>query len=285
MKRVLVLGDQSKGGVCRLLATLRPWLEERCVLVDVLLDREAPIDVEADLIVVLGGDGSILSAARRMASRQLPTLGINMGKLGFLAEVRLEHVEEAIEAALRGELEEERRLLVECSATQLGAAVHVLNDVVVQRGSERGMVTIGVRVGGAEVAQYVGDGLIVATPVGSTAYSLASGGPILAPNVEALVLTPLASHALPVRPLVVPADQEVELSLVAGAGRLILDGQCDYGIELGERVVVRPSQDRFRLLSRKPGDFFEILRKKFGWAGSPHYAQQPSAELSSKKPS
>ena len=272
-KRVLVLGDESKGELATVLPRVQKFLEERSALVDVILQRDAPIPVDVDLVVVLGGDGTILSAARRMGARQVPTLGINLGKLGFLAEVGVDRLEIALEAALLDQLSEKARLLVECTPPGREETVHVLNDVVVQRGDVRRMIEIAVRVGGSAVANYVGDGIIVTTPVGSTAYSMSAGGPVLAPNVEALVLTPLASHALPLRPLVVRADQVIELDVVGGAGRLVLDGQEDFSIRRGDRVTVRPSAHRFRLLTPGPDDFFEILRTKFGWSGSPHYTE------------
>lgn len=271
-KRVLVLGDESKGELATVLPRVQKFLEDRCALVDVLLQRSVPIPSDVDLVVVLGGDGTILSAARRMGKDQKPTLGINLGKLGFLAEVGVDQLEIALDAALRDALSENTRLLVECSPPGSRESVHVLNDVVLQRGDVRRMIEISIRIGGAAVANYVGDGIIVATPVGSTAYSMSAGGPVLAPNLDALVLTPLASHALPVRPLVVRADQAIELDVLGGGGRLVLDGQEDYAIRRGDRITVRPSAERFRLLTPGSAEFFEILRTKFGWSGSPHYS-------------
>ena len=276
-RRILVLGDESKGDLAEVLGRVRAVLEPAGARVDVLLQRDAPITAAAciDFVVVLGGDGTILSAARRMGREQRPTLGINLGKLGFLAEVGRDQLEAALAKAMRGELAREERMLLESGPPVLGGAVgssiHVLNDVVVQRGDSRRMIEVEVRVGGRLVTTYVGDGVIVATPVGSTAYSLSAGGPVLAPDVEALVLTPLASHALPLRPLVVRADQEVELHVSAGSGRLTFDGQVDFEVGQGQRVAIRRSQQRFCLMTPVPGDFFDILCLKFGWAGSPRY--------------
>lgn len=274
--RVLVLGDASKGELDSVLDRVRAVVAERAEILGVVRDREAPLDPDAELLVVLGGDGTILSAARRMASRQIPTIGINLGKLGFLAETSIDALEPVLEAAIAGELVEETRLLLEASIPGREGVVHVLNDVVVQRGDSRRMMEISVCVGGREVTTYVGDGVICATPVGSTAYSMSAGGPVLAPSVDALVLTPLASHALPVRPLVVPSRDGVRLSLVGGAGRLTLDGQEDFAIVTGQSVEVRASKHRFRLLKPATGDFFDILRAKFGWAGSPSYSESRS---------
>ncbi|MCB9918841.1 MAG: NAD(+)/NADH kinase [Planctomycetes bacterium] len=275
IRRVLVLGDESKGDVADVLPRVRTILEPRGALVDVLLRRDAPIEVEVDLLVVLGGDGSILSAARRMGTKQRPTLGINLGKLGFLAEVGQDQLESALTAAMEGELEEETRMLLECQPVEGMATIHVLNDVVIQRGDARRMVEVDVFVGGRFVTSYVGDGVILATPVGSTAYSLSAGGPVVAPDVEALVLTPLAAHALPLRPLVVRSDREIELQISGGTGKLTFDGQVDFEVEKGDRIRIRRSRERFRLLTPEPGDFFDILCQKFGWAGSPRYSDVP----------
>ncbi|MAE76149.1 MAG: NAD(+) kinase [Planctomycetes bacterium] len=275
--RVLVLGDETKGEVRRVIAAHKTWLEERCAVVATLLRRDDPIEVSADLCLCFGGDGTILSAARRMGSNQIPTLGINLGKLGFLAELTPEDLPDRAEAALRGELPEKKCLLLECSvSSDPETKVLVLNDAVVQRDRDSRLAAVTVSVGGRHVTNYVGDGLIVATPIGSTAYSLAAGGPIVAHDVEALVLTPLAPHALPVRPLVVPAEEEVVLQLEGepgeAVGSLVLDGQVSFPIRGGDQIRVRPSPVRFRLLTSRDEDFFRILRAKFGWAGSPRYS-------------
>ncbi len=275
--RVLLIGDEKKGEVARLVADLVPWLRQHAEVADVLLRRDEPITVEADYCVVLGGDGSILSAARRLRGRQIPTLGVNLGRLGFLARLTVDEDRTALQAvllrALRGEMREEPRMMLECASPEDGTTVLVLNDVVVQR-DEPSLIQVSVRVAGIDVTTYVGDGVILATPVGSTAYSLAAGGPIVAPQVDALVLTPLASHALPVRPLVIPAGGEVEF-VVGGerphSGRLILDGQVSFGLSGGQRVVARRSDIQFRSLRLESDDFFQVLRRKFGWQGFPRY--------------
>jgi NAD+ kinase len=221
----------------------------------------------------------MLSAARRMGPRQMPTLGVNLGKLGFLAEVTTDEVEQVVDLALRGKLVEEQRMLVECRSPEADAPALVLNDVVVQRNVDAPLIELTVRVGGEYVTTYVGDGVILATPVGSTAYSLGAGGPILAPDVDAVVLTPLAPHALPVRPLVVPGGASVEM-LVEGAagvaGTLVLDGRVACQVRPGDVVAVRRSPTRFRMLVRQADGFFRVLREKFGWAGSPRYGEAPA---------
>ncbi len=275
--RVQIVADEQKGEVRETLRSFLPWLEERAELAGVLLDRERGLEgIDADLVVVFGGDGTILSTARHMGEHQLPTLGINLGRLGFLAEFRVEAAQSAVELALAGRLREEHRLLIECHAPGQDSPVLLLNDAVCQRGMHRGLIELSVKVGNRSVTTYSGDGLIVATPVGSTAYSLSLGGPILAPELEALVLTPIAPHALPVRPLVVPSEKPVELTVEAPEGEpvgsLVCDGQVKWHVCGGDRILLRRAKSCFRLLTLEGNDFFSILRQKFDWAGSPQYA-------------
>ena len=276
LPRVLLLGDETKGQVRRVLDRYLPWLEERCQVVGIVLERHQAIpEVEADLCLVFGGDGSLLSAARRLGSKQIPALGINLGKLGFLAEVAPESFREAVTKAFAGQLREESRLLVEYLPTDGGPSVLLLNDAVVARREVNNMIDISVRVGGDYVTSYAGDGLIMSTPVGSTAYSLAAGGPILTPHLDALVLTALAPHALPVRPLVISSDKEVEMTLEGEPDQVVatltIDGQVHFPIHGGVPLKFRKSEHHFRLLTLQGEDFFRILRRKFGWAGAPRY--------------
>ncbi len=275
--RVLLLGDESKGEVREVLRDVLPYLEERCEVLGTILDRneELPHD-GAELLFVFGGDGTILSAARRMGERQIPTLGINLGRLGFLAEVKLDAVHEALDLALAGKLTEDSRLLLRCEAPRASTASTLfLNDIVCQRNHDRNLIEIGLDVGRSFVTNYSGDGVIYSTPVGSTAYSLAAGGPILSPTVEACLVTALASHALPVRSLVVHSNQEVRLRMLGDdrepVGHLAIDGQIHVPLLGGDEVRVMPAKQRFRLLHLPGTDFFSILRRKFGWAGAPNY--------------
>jgi len=216
-----------------------------------------------------------------MGRRQVPTLGVNLGRLGFLAEVAYAKGEgvavlkHAIESAFAGRLPERSRLMVECRNDSDHEPVLVLNDAVVQRSREHGLIGVSAKVGGEYVTTYFGDGLIMSTAVGSTAYSLAAGGPILSPDLDALVLTPLAPHALPVRPLVVQASKGIEMQIEGKPGTEIgsvsLDGQVHWPVVASDVLYFEVSPVRFRLLSLEGSNFFKILRRKFGWAGSPRY--------------
>ena len=193
-KRILLVGDERKGGSKALIQHHATWLTGRGCVVEIVMDRESSLeDRDADCVVVWGGDGSLLAAARRMGQNQRPTLGINRGRLGFLTSFEYEHTQQALDMLLAGELHEEPRLMFWCSVQGLDGTttepVLGLNDVVVSRAAVGGMILLRAFRGNAELAAYRGDGLITATALGSTAYSMAAGGPVLAPDLDALVLT------------------------------------------------------------------------------------------------
>lgn len=242
------------------------------------MDRDTSLeDRKAELVVVFGGDGSMLAAARRMGTNQVPTLGINFGRLGFLTAFGADRAFDGVEAALLGKLVEEPRLMLECSVSRADGApatsVLCLNDGVLSRRAAAGMVTIRAFRTDRELAVYTGDGVIVATPVGSTAYSLSAGGPVLSPRLDAIVITPLAPHTLTLRPLVIPVGSGLFLEVLDAGGSdtcaFNVDGQIDVSVRVGDRVSVRPAPMSFRHMTRGPASFFEVLREKFGWSEEP----------------
>jgi len=273
--KVFVLGDRRKGAVRSLLADLLPWMKARCEVVGVALDpRRIPHEgVKADLLLVLGGDGSILAAARRMGRRQVPTLGVNLGRLGFLAAVTPEGVREALEAIFAKEHRVEERALLRAEVRSgregKGREFLALNDVVVERARSAGMITVGVRAGSQEVTEFRGDGIAVSTPTGATGYGLAAGGPILDPQLGAFVVTPICPHTLTNRPLVVPDANAVDLRVTEAPASAIFaaDGQERVRLVEGSRVRVRRAGPRFRLVT-VGGDFYERLRSILGWRGT-----------------
>ncbi len=273
--RILLVGDERKGGTKSIVQHHAAWLTGRGCEVEVVTDRDASLaDKRADYVVVFGGDGSLLAAARRMGDNQMPTLGINRGRLGFLTAFENEQTQQALTMLLAGQLREEQRLMFWCSMVGLDGAesetVLGLNDVVVSRAAVGGMILLRAFRGTTELATYRGDGLIAATAAGSTAYSMAAGGPVLSPDLDALVLTPLASHTLSARPLVLPVGQGVEIEVVETGTKKYaycqIDGQVQMQVPVGGRIVLRPAPIRFRHLGPGPGHFFEVLRAKFGFA-------------------
>ena len=274
-RRLLLVGDARKGGSEEIVQGHATWLRKRGVTVDVAVDRDEPLhDHEAEAVVVWGGDGSLISTARRMGNHQRPTLGINRGRLGFLTAFEDEQSQEALERLLAGQLVEESRLMFQCTVRSDDAeTVEVigLNDVVTSRAGAGTMIIVRVRRGDAELGTYRGDGVIAATAIGSTAYSMAAGGPVVAPGLDALVLTPLASHSLSARPLVLPFGSGIEIEVVEvgdmAHAYCIVDGQVQTRVTIGTRIQVRPAPVRFRHLVQGPTQFFQVLVAKFGFAG------------------
>jgi len=221
--------------------------------------------------VVLGGDGTLLSVARSAAPADTPVLGVNYGKLGFLTSTPRDELYTSLADVLAGECDASRRMMlrarVEGPERETGESWDVLNDAVVNKTSLARIVNLEVKVDGNFVSSYRADGLIVSTPTGSTAYSLAVGGPIVMPQMDAVVLSPISPHTLTNRPLVLPGDpritvtpKDVDTDVV-----LTLDGQEGVELEPGERVVVEASPHRFTLLQTGPRDHFEVLRTKLNW--------------------
>lgn len=280
MVKVLVLGDKKKGGTKAVVDEFAVWLQQqpRVDEVQVILDRETGLEnIGADLVLVFGGDGSILSAARRMGNTQLPTVGINLGRLGFLTAGGRQHARQVVQMALSGKLTEEPRIMLDCRVLRADGseteAVYALNDGVLHRRATTGSITITACRQDDELATYLGDGLIVSTPTGSTAYSLAAGGPVLAPTMEAVVLTPLASHSLALRPLVLPLKEGLDL-LVQDTGEdrhcdFTVDGQVVMDVTRGDRICLRPAPVSFRHLIQSERSFYKVFREKFGWADVP----------------
>ena len=224
---------------------------------------------QSDLLVVLGGDGTLIHAAGLCAGREVPILGVNMGTLGFLTEIPRDRVIPMLEKALAGELLASRRLMLHAQVHR-GANIalegSVLNDVVISKNALSRLARMEVRIDAREAAVYEADGLIVATPTGSTAYSLSAGGPIVYPTLEAILLTPICPHALTQRPVVLPADQPVRVRLGSpGEMFVTLDGAKGCPLDLGDEVVIRRAAHRTILLRNPELDPFAILRQKLRW--------------------
>ena len=223
-----------------------------------------------DLIIVLGGDGTLLSAARLVGGLGVPILGVNLGGLGFLTATPEEDLAGAMDALFQGRyIVEERMMLatqIHRQGTQMGESL-ALNDVVVMKGTMGRIINLEVQVDGQFVTSYRGDGLIVSTPTGSTAYSLAAMGPIVFPTLEALLLTPICPHTLTNRPIVLPAAGRIEIHLHADAQAvmLMIDGQVGYPLEGKDIVEVRCAEARIKLVRFAQPDYFQVLRTKLKW--------------------
>ena len=225
-----------------------------------------------DLLVALGGDGTMISTARLVTGRGTAVLGINLGTLGYLTEFALEEAIPALECVVRGEYETVQRMMLDWRVLRDGdqlAAGAALNDVVVNKSALARIIDIDCWVGSDYVTGYRADGLIIATPTGSTAYNLAAGGPIIAPGAEAIAICPICPHTLTNRPLVLPFDVEIRLQMNTREQEVMLtaDGQIGLPLMAGDRVEIRKSAKTFNTVSAKGRDYFEILRSKLRWSG------------------
>jgi len=265
------------------LGELRVWLEARGVRVLYSKETAELLGVDgvprseiprvADLVIALGGDGTLLSMAGRIAEsgRDVPIVGVNFGSLGFLTEVRVNELFPALEAVFAGTAVEDSRLLLQANAERSGHPPDtrlVLNDVVFAKASLSRMIELTVSVSGVFVTRVKADGLIIASPTGSTAYNLAAGGPIVHPFVDALVVTPIAPHTLTNRPIVVPASATVEVHPLAHNGEDTLvtyDGQSGYVLRAGDVVRVSRAGSRVRLLTAGGRSYYDVLREKLKW--------------------
>jgi len=224
---------------------------------------------EASLVIVVGGDGTLLSVARKLAPFGVPLIGINQGRLGFLTDIPLSEMETVLAAMLAGDNVEETRTMLSATLTRTwggGEHAEALNEVVVHRGAAGGMIDCAVAIDGRFVYSMRADGLIVATPTGSTAYALSAQGPIVDPTVAAFLLVPVAPHSLSNRPTVVRDSAVIEISLLGGKdASLHCDAQTNFPMAEGDSVLIRRAEHGVRLLHPKDHDHFAMLRRKLHW--------------------
>ena len=229
----------------------------------------AEIGARCDLAVVVGGDGTMLGIARELARHDLPLVGINQGRLGFITDVPIDRFKESLAPMLAGDYEEEHRTMLDGSVWRDGERIFEglsMNDVVVSRGATAGMVELRVDIGSDFVANLRADGLIVASPTGSTAYALSAGGPILHPGIAGWVLVPIASHTLSNRPIVLPDSGEIRIEIVAGRDASAnFDMQSLTSLMHGDQVRVRRSAHKVHFLHPRGWSYYATLRRKLRW--------------------
>ena len=230
------------------------------------LDFEDFVDT-VDLLIVFGGDGTLLSSARRFLDHETPILGINLGTVGFLTDVNIDNFESIIKDILSGEYETEDRSLV--SATFLDKTLYGLNEIVIHSGSYAQLMRYRLTVDDKTVFEQRSDGLIVATPTGSTAYALSAGGPIIHPNLDVWTIIPMMPQSLSSRPFVISSNQKVEIKILSGPledAKICADGQDDVSAKYDTVVAISKMDKSLKLIHPKNNDFFEACREKLGWS-------------------
>ncbi len=285
IKKIGIVANIEKAKIAQHAKSLKEWLEEKGneVFLEAQIAAKAGIGVglkwdelarKSQLLVVLGGDGTMLRAARYVAKHGVPILGINMGSFGYLTEVNLNEMHSALELILGGKFVAEKRMMLDVSIkhgktiTNVG---DVLNDVVINRGNLSRITELETSVDGEYLTTYKGDGLIISTPTGSTAYSLSAGGPIVFPGKDLIIINPICPHTLTNRPIIFPQDSNLKITLWSkGRGAtLTLDGQESYQIKSGDVVTIKKSKYVTKLVLSPHRSYWEILRSKLGWGGLP----------------
>lgn len=287
--RVGLVAKARLGEAAGVIAELAGWLEARNVRAVFESDTAALAAVppgratfsrdelprQCDLVVVLGGDGTLIGMADRIAhaGADVPILGVNFGSLGFLTEITLPELYESLESVLNGTAHIDERLMLRARIRR-GGAPYVdrlaLNDVVITKGALSRIIDLAVAIGDQPVMRVRADGLIIASPTGSTAYNLAAGGPIVHPAVDALLLTPIAPHMLTNRPIVIPASVEVRVQPAQGASNdelyVTIDGQFGHPLQADDVVLVQRAERPLRLVRAATRTYFDVLREKLKWS-------------------
>jgi NAD+ kinase len=283
IQKVGIISRPRRADIARVVPPLIEWL--RAHGAEVICDSETGDCIGAitgqtlrreqlpacsDLLIVLGGDGTLLSAARLVADRQVPILPVNLGGLGFLTTVPLDDLYTILEEIFSGKNRMSERVMLEAQIVRGGSIIRrqiALNDAVLNKAALARIMDVALHVDGEYVTTYKADGLILSTPTGSTAYSLSAGGPIVYPTVEAFVVTPICPHTLTNRPLVIPDTAKIEIDFQAedDAVFLTLDGQIGIELVNGDQIVVRKASEKLRLVLPSKKTYFQVLRNKLKW--------------------
>lgn len=290
IKTVGIVANTEKENTAEYAKLLKEWLEERGIEVFIEAEIAAKINIpgglpweelarRAGLVTVLGGDGTMLRTARRMAGQDVAIVGINMGSFGYLTEVNLNEMYSALELILAGNYVTEKRMMLDVTVRrgkQIITAGTVLNDAVINRGNLSRIGELEIKINNVNLTTYKSDGLIVSTPTGSTAYSLSAGGPIVYPQVDLIIINPICPHTLTNRPIICPENSVLQITLWSKekGATLTLDGQESCRIRSGDVIDVKKSNYKTTLVLSPHRDYWEILRSKLGWGGLPSGAKR-----------
>ena len=287
IKRIGIVLKPHQPDALRTVCELVSWLNERGITLagtpELERDRieletgcavnqfaREELAASVDLILVLGGDGTMIATARMLADREVPVLGVNYGGLGYLAEFRIEELFQALESILSGNFRVDRRVMLSVElrrGDELVTSNRVLNDVVINKSALARIIEIEAYLNEHFVNSFRADGLIISTPTGSTAYNLSAGGPVIFPSMNAVVITPICPFTLSNRPIVVPDDASIELRLKTDQEEvtLTLDGQVGFSLKVDDRIVIRKSSVTFNLVQPSNRNYFDVLRDKLRW--------------------
>ncbi|MCH7871038.1 MAG: NAD(+)/NADH kinase [Planctomycetes bacterium] len=282
LPRVAIVGSPDKQlAAAPTIKRLEKWLEGRARVVFSELTYESSRSLAHDpqMMFVIGGDGTLIAGVRDLGERQLPIVGVNIGKLGYLADFTVEQLEANGDFLFNGELPVTRRVMLDVTLESVGGAsfhTPAVNDCVIQAGAPFRMIEIAVEADGDEVVEVAGDGLIVATPSGSTAHNLAAGGPILEPTAESVILTPICPHALTYRPLTMAVERRIVLTLRRGnpGTSVVIDGRTIKPFREGDRLLLTRYAADFLLVRNPSHSEWHALRHKLKWGELPNYRRQ-----------
>ncbi len=287
--KLILFADPGRPRAAKAMADFRSFANGKAHIITNCLEGSCSVDAlnEADFAVVFGGDGTILGAARQLCQTEVPVIGVNVGKLGFLAEFSLEEVEQLFSRVISDAGLIEQRMVLRCelkSPNNLPVSSTAVNDVVVTAGSPFSMVELKIEVDGQLLAVCIGDGLIVSTPTGSTAYNLSAGGPILSANLSAMVLTAVSPHSLSFRPIVLRAESRIRITpqRVNQNTTLLLDGNMRHQLTRDDVIIVEKHQGKFLVVNNPMRTQWDTLDGKLKWAQKPRY-QQDESEAPHKK--
>jgi len=277
MKKILVLGDLCKKKILDSIHGLKPWFK-KYVEIDIIdLSKVEKIEkTGAEIAVVFGGDGAILCTSRLLGKNQIPIVGIHMGRFGFLAELMEKNVCPSLEKIFTGTFSIRKRMLLLSRVERAGKIINEstgINDAVISRSSLSRLISIKLTINGESVATYRADGLIVSTPLGSTAHSLSAGGPLLTPDLNTFIIVPICPHTLTNRPLVVSGDVKIEMEVFSqlGSTGLTVDGQVFTELESGDKVKIERAAIEVQMIDTGARTFYGVLREKLNWGGQPNY--------------
>jgi NAD+ kinase len=278
LPRLVVFSDPKKGQAAEVVRQFKDFVKGRARIIATcyIEDCSGATLKEADFAVVFGGDGSIISAARHLSHRNVPVIGVNLGKLGFLAEFSFDELKKCFDSIISGKASIEKRMMLSCkvcSGSRVKLTSSALNDVFIAAGPPFRMVELKVLVDGQPLAGCVSDGLVISTPTGSTAYNLSAGGPILSGKMEAMVIAPLCPHSLSFRPIVISAGSTVEiLGVRVNKGTTVsVDGQISMKLSVGNVVKVEKAKSHFLIVNNPLRTEWDTLATKLNWAEKPKY--------------